>query len=1708
MAGAALVAGLGLAVKQAGDVQLAVARISTIAPDIDVSKVSKSLGDISTRVAQTQTQLAASLNNIFSSMDVGQSEALQLTEQFAKGAVAAGSDAETFGTAVLGVLNAYKLSAGDATHISDVFFNTIKTGVISGDQLAKGLGQVTQQAKLAGVNIDTLGALIAGVTREGGDASVNLNNLANLLAKITTADAQAGLQAIGIATKDASGNFRDIVSVLEELRTKLAGLSEGDRAKALQSIFPDVQARTGLTVLLSQLDTVKGALLDNQNAAGVAETAYGKISDTAANTAAILKNQLNAALVDLGNQALPGLVDGAKRITDIIKAFNDLPEAQQGAIVKFAEISAAILLLGSGASKAITAITGIAGALRTLTAAAGGGAALLKLLGEIGIAVGVADFAIKSISGDRTNLKDLATSLLTYGDALAKGREDAQKFFDANKGNTQALNDQETALKAQLKVLQDRNAEMEKFSVAALLDLINARGDGQVARNIDINNIIKEIELIQQLRAAQEDLANRQHQARDMTGFVGPVAPFTGPILPPGAAKEAGDLATGLEAVNLSAVKGRDSLLQVSDATATLLTRFHETDAQAFARQLTEVGASMSAVSSATAPLSAALDQINAKRAAGLPLTAQENSLLSQIPGYLGAATQATSALVEKQALLAINSINAQGGINALAGTAGSASGAISALDGAIQALQSHMSALGTENGKLAGDINLLQERVDVLNKVEADGGKLSAQEAAEKRKLTDVIATLSQRRGDNAAKIREETVAYYSLADAQKATASVELSAANAAKGITGAFKPTITAADLAAQAAREFSAQAVTVAVPIDPVVEAGRLAAMRALLGAPVSVPVKIDLQGLGGGAVKGALGIAESMGLSTSGITQAITVTANTSAAETAISTVQQHLLAINNTPTLATINAVDNASGPALAVAVNVKAIPEIHATELNVVDNATQTVLNLIDVINSIPPVNIAAHVDTSAAIQAINDLRAYMPSSPSEKGAFRTLPDWSSVFLSLAPAGEDAVLSIEDTTQRMAESIGAGIDDATAAAAKSAAELATTVAGAVNATTDALGKLRSFRAPNPAQFLKLRDALIPVIDLFAQDAIARGDGTKAAADYAEQLGKIVAAVGVGVDTLGKLRNFQRPSDQAVSDFRDASQYLVNVILQVAHDTDTDLTAAGATYAEAAGKMYSSVGTGVDALTKLQRFKRPTDKAVTDFRDVSQFLVNVMAQVAADIEDQALPKAGDWADAASKIFGAVSSGVDALGKLDQFQRPTDQAVNSFRDVSQYAVNLIAQVAADIEDQALPKATAWADTALKIFQAIGSGVDGLSKLEGFERPTDQALRSFRDVTQLAVTLIAQAAASIGDDALTDAGTYADAASKVVGLIGQGVDSFAKLATGDLQLPDRSRLDAFAAKTAEAVTALAAAAATVDTRAVQAAGTYADGAGKTVALVGQGVEGFSKLATFTAPTAAQIRLFAAAVSATVIAIAEASKSINADAVKSAGEYSDGASKAVGLLGTAVGAFKSMGDKDFVLPSKEGIDSVVYLAQYATDRLIGISHSYGNGDLHQLKAFADAASSGFGAIRGALDAGKSLADPDRIKPADAIGAVLSEFQAGLAPLGALATLSQQYKTQGELIGANIAQAYAAIAAGLPGFTAQSQAATASVSVTSGQTITHHFDGAIDIKFLGNNGAWVVSSLRVDDAALTATSDLIAGKLLPIFEAAVGAN
>lgn len=304
--GAAVAAGAA-GVKMAGDLQQSVANISTIKPEIDTSAVFGALNEMQTRVPQSAEKLGESLYNVFSSLDVSTEQGLQLTEKFAKGAVGAMTDAETFGTAVIGVMNAYGSSVEDADHISDVFFNTVALGVVTGQELASSLGPVTQSAKAAGVSIDELGALIAGVTKEGGPAAQNINNLNNLFQKITTKDAQKHINDLGIATKDAQGNFLPILDVMTSLKGKLGGMSESARALALQGIFPDAQARLGAQTILDQLDFVKGALETNISTTGASAAAYEKMSATFNSQTKLLGQTFNSMLTTVGAAILPML---------------------------------------------------------------------------------------------------------------------------------------------------------------------------------------------------------------------------------------------------------------------------------------------------------------------------------------------------------------------------------------------------------------------------------------------------------------------------------------------------------------------------------------------------------------------------------------------------------------------------------------------------------------------------------------------------------------------------------------------------------------------------------------------------------------------------------------------------------------------------------------------------------------------------------------------------------------------------------------------------------------------------------------------------------------------------------------------------------------------------------------------------------------------------------------------------------------------------------------------------------------------------------------------------------------------------------------------------------------------------------------------------------------------------------------------------------
>lgn len=415
-AGAAIGAGLAVGVKSAADLEQAVANISTIKPEIDTREVFAALNALSTKVPQTSAQLGDSLYNIFSSIETTQAGALKLLETFAKGAIGAQTDANTFGTAVLGVMNAYGLSVDDATHISDVFFNTVKSGVITGQELATSLGPVTQAAKNAGVGLDVLGGLIVGVTKEGGPAAQNVNNLANTLLKLNSPEAIKGFRELGIEVVDSEGKFRPILDVLTDARGRLGLLSEGARNSAISKIFGDVQARQGFQTLLSQLDTVKAAVAENGTQAGAAASAFNTMASTSASGASILQNSFTALLTTLGVALLPVLNAIGSGLAFLVGLFAQLPAPVQTFIALAGAFAAVALTLGGALlllAPAIVAIGPALAAIGPLAAAAGVaiGAISLPLL-AIGAAIGLLAVAWANNWGDIQGITQSAGAAL------------------------------------------------------------------------------------------------------------------------------------------------------------------------------------------------------------------------------------------------------------------------------------------------------------------------------------------------------------------------------------------------------------------------------------------------------------------------------------------------------------------------------------------------------------------------------------------------------------------------------------------------------------------------------------------------------------------------------------------------------------------------------------------------------------------------------------------------------------------------------------------------------------------------------------------------------------------------------------------------------------------------------------------------------------------------------------------------------------------------------------------------------------------------------------------------------------------------------------------------------------------------------------------------------------------------------------------------
>ena len=136
------------------------------------------------------------------------------------------------------------------------------------------VGITSEAFEQAGQSIETQNAALAGISEVFTGPQLQRGATALRSVVQTISNTPEKLNAIGVSVLDVKGNFRDLVPILEDVKTKFAGMTEGQRAAALHALAPDKKQQACREPLLKVLPVVKRNYIEQKPALGDVDKAF------------------------------------------------------------------------------------------------------------------------------------------------------------------------------------------------------------------------------------------------------------------------------------------------------------------------------------------------------------------------------------------------------------------------------------------------------------------------------------------------------------------------------------------------------------------------------------------------------------------------------------------------------------------------------------------------------------------------------------------------------------------------------------------------------------------------------------------------------------------------------------------------------------------------------------------------------------------------------------------------------------------------------------------------------------------------------------------------------------------------------------------------------------------------------------------------------------------------------------------------------------------------------------------------------------------------------------------------------------------------------------------------------------------------------------------------------------------------------------------
>lgn len=306
------------AIRNGSVYETSLAKVGTIADlgKLSIQKLGSQITDMSNTMGIAATDIAEAT---YQAISAGQdtANAVEFAGQAAKLATAGFTSTTSAVDILTTALNAYGLSADQATHVSDVLLTTQNLGKTSVDELSSSMGKVIPLAAAYNVSVENLSSGLAVMTANGiatAEATTYTNSMLNELGDTGSSVGKILQQQTGKSFAQLNAEGKSLGDVLQILYDSVGGDST-----AFAGLWSSVEAGTGALSLASGgADKFNGVLAQMVDSAGATDTAYQTMTDTFQHSMESLQTTAENLSIDLFEAMEPGLMEAANWGTDCL----------------------------------------------------------------------------------------------------------------------------------------------------------------------------------------------------------------------------------------------------------------------------------------------------------------------------------------------------------------------------------------------------------------------------------------------------------------------------------------------------------------------------------------------------------------------------------------------------------------------------------------------------------------------------------------------------------------------------------------------------------------------------------------------------------------------------------------------------------------------------------------------------------------------------------------------------------------------------------------------------------------------------------------------------------------------------------------------------------------------------------------------------------------------------------------------------------------------------------------------------------------------------------------------------------------------------------------------------------------------------------------------------------------------------------------------